>query len=282
VGTVTQTTDNRFERDTAVEHLGNGRYRGAIDPGWAVIEGAAPNGGYVLALAARAMRDGLPHPDPVTITAHFLAPPEPGPVDIEVELVRSGRRHSTVAAKLVQAGKERTRLLGTFADLSATDGPTRLDRPRLELPAVEECVDATTRGAERADAGAYPAPPILMRFDHRMPTPMTTWAEGRPIGHGEMGGYLRWADGAPMDTLGLLVVADCYPPAVFNMGNSSLGWVPTIELTVQVRKRPARGYLATRFTTQAITNGYLEEDGEVWDADGDLVVLSRQLALAAR
>ena len=276
------TTTGRFERDTAVERLGDGRYRGAIDPGWAVIEGAAPNGGYVLALAARAMRDGLPHSDPVTITAHYLAPPAPGPVDVEVELVRSGRRHSTVAAKLVQDGRERTRLLGTFADLSVSNGPTRLDRSQPELPPIETCVDATTQGAERADASAYPAPPILMRFDHRMPETMTTWTEGHPLGRGEMGGYLRWADGATMDTLGLLVVADCYPPAVFNMGESSLGWVPTIELTVQIRKRPAAGYLATRFTTQAVTGGYLEEDGEVWDADGDLVVLSRQLALAAR
>lgn len=273
---------HRFERDTAVEHLGDGRYRGVVDPGWAVIEGAAPNGGYVLALAARAMREGLPHPDPVTVTAHFLAPPKPGPVDIEVEHVRRGRRHSTVAAKLVQDGRERTRLLGTFADLGAADGPTRVDMPGLGLPPIEECVDATAQGAQRASAGAYPAPPILMRFDHRMPQAMTTWAEGQPIGHGEMGGYLRWADRAPMDTLGLLVVADCYPPAVFNMGDASLGWVPTIELTVQIRKRPAAGYLATRFTTRAITGGYLEEDGEVWDAEGDLVVLSRQLALAAR
>jgi len=279
---VADPTPNRFERDTAVERLGTGRYRGTVDPGWAVIEGAAPNGGYVLALAARAMRDALPHPDPVTVTAHFLAPPEPGPVDIEVELVRGGRRHSTVAAKLLQGGRERTRLLGTFADLGAADGPTRLDRPGLELPPRDDCVDATSRSLERAKDGAYPAPPILLRFDHRMPTEMMGWAEGRPLGRGEMGGYLRWADGAPMDTLGLLVVADCYPPPVFNMGDSRLGWVPTIELTVQIRKRPADGYLATRFTTEAITNGYLEEDGEVWDADGDLVALSRQLALVAR
>jgi hypothetical protein len=69
---------------------------------------------------------------------------------------------------------------------------------------------------------------------------------------------------------------------VFNTGDSTLGWVPTIELTVQVRKRPAPGYLATRFVTEAVTRGYLEEDGEVWDADGELVVLSRQLALVAR
>jgi acyl-CoA thioesterase len=282
MGRVTGSSTSRFERDTAVEALGDGRYRGAIDPGWAVIDGAAPNGGYVLALAARAMRDTLPHPDPVTITAHFLAPPEPGAVDVEVEVVRSGRRHSTVTAKLVQGGKERTRLLGTFADLSAADGPTRLDRPQLQLPPVESCVDVTTQSVRRAAEGAYPAPPILMRFDHRMPEAMTTWTMGDPIGRGEMGGYLQWADAAPMDTLGLLVVADCYPPAVFNMGDANLGWVPTIELTVQIRKRPAAGYLATRFTTEAVTDGYLEEDGEVWDADGDLVVLSRQLALVAR
>jgi hypothetical protein len=282
VNTVGESKVSRFERDTAVEDLGNGRYRGAIDPGWAVIDGAAPNGGYVLALAARAMRDALPHPDPVTITAHFLAPPGAGPVDIEVEVIRTGRRHSTVAAKLVQAGQERTRLLGTFADLGDAAGPTRLDRPALDLPPLSDCVDATRRSVQRAAESAYPAPPILTRFDHRMPAAMLGWAEGRPLGRGVMGGYLRWADQAPMDTLGLLVVADCYPPPVFNMGDSRLGWVPTIELTVQVRKRPAEGYLATRFTTEAITNGYLEEDGEVWDAQGDLVVLSRQLALAAR
>jgi hypothetical protein len=69
---------------------------------------------------------------------------------------------------------------------------------------------------------------------------------------------------------------------VFDAGLGDIGWVPTIELTVQVRKRPAPGYLTGWFHTEAVTAGYLEEDGEVWDADGDLVVLSRQLALAAR
>lgn len=275
-------TQSRFERDTAVVEVGDGRYEANIDPGWAVIEGAAPNGGYVMALAARAMRAPLPHPDPITLTAHYLTPPQPGPVAIEVEVVRSGGRHSTVAAKVLQEGRERVRLLGTFTHLGAAEGPTRVDRRRPELGPIEDCVDATRQAAEQAAEGAYPAPPILMRFDHRMPKELTTWAEGRPTGRGEMGGYVRWADGAPMDSLGLLVVADCYPPAVFNSGDSGLGWVPTIELTVQVRKRPADGYLATRLTTEAVTGGYLEEDGEIWDADGDLVVLSRQLALAAR
>jgi len=84
-----------------------------------------------------------------------------------------------------------------------------------------------------------------------------------------------------MDSLGLLVVADALAPAVFNtLGSTS--WVPTIELTVQVRGRPVPGYLAVSFRTRAITHGYLEEDGEIWDAGGNLVALSRQLALAPR
>jgi hypothetical protein len=275
---------SRFATDTAVSQVDRTRFRGLVDAGWAVIDGAAPNGGYLLAIAARAMRAGLPHPDPVTLTGHFLAPPAPGEVTIDVEVVRRGRRHSTVAARMHQDGHELTRLLGTFGDLAAAAGPTRVDRRPPDLPPLDDCVPVTdlAEGAARDGAGAPPAPPILLRFDHRMPAGVMGWAEGAPTGRGETGGYLRWRDGATMDTLGLLVVADCYPPAVFNAGVGEVGWVPTIELTVQVRKRPAPGFLSAWFTTEAITAGYVEEDGAVWDAAGDLVVLSRQLALAAR
>ncbi|MTV26265.1 thioesterase family protein [Nitriliruptoraceae bacterium ZYF776] len=279
---VAEVTVHRFERDTAVERVAEGRYRGVIDPGWAVIDGAAPNGGYLMALAARAMRDPIPHPDPVTVTAHYLAPPAVGEVNVDVEVVRSGRRHSTVAATLSQDGDAKVRLLGAFADLDAAEGPTQVDRRPPELPPREACVRFTDDQEGRAATGGFPAPPIALRFDHHIPAAALGWAEGRPSGRGEIGGHLAWRDGAPMDTLGLLVVADCYPPAVFDRGLGDIGWVPTIELTVQVRKRPSPGYLAGWFTTAAVTDGYLEEDGEVWDADGDLVVLSRQLALAAR
>ncbi|GGI09147.1 thioesterase family protein [Egicoccus halophilus] len=272
----------RFEQDTAVVVVDEGRYRGRIDDGWAVIPGGAPNGGYVLALTARAMREPVPHPDPVTITGHFLAPTVPGEVDLEVEVIRRGRRHSTVQARLRQDGRETLRALATFGDLAAADGPSRVDRSAPAYPPVGDCVDATGAALAQAAAGGFPAPPILERFDHRMPPEMLGWSQGRPLGRGEMGGHLRWADDADLDPLGVLVVTDCYPPAVFNTGDSRLGWVPTIELTVQVRKRPAPGYVTSRLTTQAITNGYLEEDGEVWDAEGDLVALSRQLALSSR
>lgn len=279
-----ETTD-RFTRDTAVEALAPGRFRGRIDPGWSVVDGMAPNGGYVMALAARAMRHGLPHPDPVTLTAHFLSPAEPGPIEVLVEQVRASRRHTTVMGRLVQDGTERARLLGAFSDLTRASGLTRVDLTPPAYPPIEDCLDATTAAVEAARAGRTPLFPIQERFDHRQPAELTTWAVGRPTGHGEMGGYLRFADAADgdaVDSLGLLVVADCYAPAIFNTAPGRTSWVPTIELTVQVRARPAPGYLAARFTTEAITAGYLEEDGQIWDTDGQLVALSRQLALAPR
>ena len=277
--------EDRFARDTAVTPVAPGRYRGRVDPGWAVVDGAAPNGGYLLALAARAMqRQTGAHPDPVSLTGHFLHPPQPGDVDVEVEVVRSGGRHTTVAARLLQDDRECVRLLGAFGDLATARGPERVDLSPPDLPAIEACIDVTTAAVERAAAGALPSFPIQERFDHRQPAELATWALGRPTGRGEMGGYLRFADAAEataMDPLGLLVVADCFAPAVFNTtGRTS--WVPTIELTVQLRGHPAPGYLAAAFTTRAITRGYLEEDGQVWDAEGNLVALSRQLALAPR
>jgi hypothetical protein len=272
---------SRFAQDTAVNPGTGGVYGATIDSGWSVIDGAAPNGGYVMAMAARAMADAGGQPDPLSVTAHYLAPCATGPVEIHTEVVKAGRRHATVAASIVQDGRSMARLLGVFADLDAASGPTLDQRPGLPLPAVEDCADGlAARGGEPVDLSGVP--PIFQRFEHRTAPGVMGWAQGAPTGDGAVGGHLRWADGAPMDTFGLLVVADCYPPAVFNLAGLAPGWAPTIELTVQVRARPAPGWLSAWFTTASVTGGYLEEDGEVRDATGQLVALSRQLALVPR
>lgn len=266
----------RFARDTAVERHDFDRFAAECRAGWRVIGDAAPNGGYLMALAARAMAERVARPDPVTVTAHFLAPPALGPVEVVTELVRDGRRHATVAARLVQDGRECVRLLGTFGDLSSADGPTRVLREPPPWPDVET-LDEPLR---RAPRGVLPE--FLDRLDHRMPAETSGWARGAPSGDGVHGGWCRWSDGHDFDTLALLCVADAYPPVVYDLDVGDLAWAPTIELTVQVRARPAPGWLATRFTTQALTDGYFEEDGDLWDRGGRLVALSRQLALVGR
>jgi hypothetical protein len=111
---------------------------------------------------------------------------------------------------------------------------------------------------------------------------MSRWSAAvgatRPSRHGCISTGVRWC--------GCSARSVTSPPQPDRPGSTAdvggVGRVPTIELTVQVRRRPAPGFLSAWFTTEAITAGYLEEDGAVWDAAGDLVVLSRQLALAAR
>ena len=58
--------------------------------------------------------------------------------------------------------------------------------------------------------------------------------------------------------------------------------MPTLEYTVHVRGRPAPGPVQCVFRTNLISDGFLEEDGEVRDSTGKVVAMSRQLALVAR
>lgn len=58
------------------------------------------------------------------------------------------------------------------------------------------------------------------------------------------------------------------------------GWVPTVELTAHIRRRPAPGPLRVAITTRNLAGGFLEEDAEVWDFEDRLVAQSRQLARA--
>ena len=59
---------SEFDVATSVTSLADGRFAGEIHAGWDI--GGNANGGYVLALACRALREVSGKPDPVTVTAH--------------------------------------------------------------------------------------------------------------------------------------------------------------------------------------------------------------------
>ena len=64
---------SRFDRDTALVALGDGRFAGRMDPGWWIERG--PNGGYVAAIILRALTMAVDDVDrsPRSFTVHFLA-----------------------------------------------------------------------------------------------------------------------------------------------------------------------------------------------------------------
>lgn len=257
-----------FAAATAVTPSGDGMWEAAIAPGWDIAGNA--NGGYLMAMTARAATLAADRSDPVAVTAHFVAPGTPGPVTVQTQVLKQGRRFSTVEATLA-AERPLARLLGTFGDLG--DGAGHLERLGSEppsLPPPDDCLRV-----EPTDT--FP-PPFVGRVDLRLHP--DTGAFGVP-GSAHVSGWLRLRDGEPVDTLSLLLAADALPPAVF-FTDFPISWVPTVELTVHVRHRPRPGWLRCAFTTRFVTGGFLEEDGEIWDESGRLVAQSRQLALVPR
>lgn len=263
-----------FSCDTAVEPAGPGRWRATVTDRWNVPAGP-PNGGYLLAIVARAMAAELPFSDPLTVTGHYLRPVSPGPATIEVEVVRTGRRHATAAARMLRDGREVLRALGTFTDLARADGPRHISATPPPLPPREQCAQLV--GRERPDI-----PPFAQRFDWATPRELLGWREGRRSGQPQIGGWIRLTDTETWDPLALLLVADAFAPAVFQLEDLPIGWVPTIELTVHVRRRPVPGWLRAWFTTDVLLDGYLNEDGIIWDDADQPVAMSRQIALAPR
>jgi acyl-CoA thioesterase len=261
--------DGQLAEATRVEPVDGDTYRGAIAPGWDIAGNA--NGGYLLALATRAVLERSGRPDPVTVTGHYLAPGRPGPVEVHTEEVRTGRRFTTATAALRDADRELLRVLATVGDLAAPgDGPERVESGPPALPDPDDCP-----AMEPTDG--FP-PPLMGRIELRLHPDDAGFAVGAPTGDPLMRGWFRLRDGEPTTSLALLVAADAFPPTAFSAA-LPVAWTPTVELTVHVRGRPAPGWLACAFRTRFVTAGFLEEDGEVWDATGRLVAQSRQPAL---
>ncbi len=255
-----------FDRDTALASIGDKAWRAELGEGWCV--GPVPNGGYLMAIVLKAMGQHLPHPDPFTATIHYLRPAQIGAAEIEVDVVRIGRGHSTARATLSQEGKARLTALATFGDLSAPDGPDFMPaRPPDEAPPPEGCLPLKATGLW--------VPEVARRFDWRYPPECLRWFQGQEQ-EARLGAWIRFEDGRPNDLLSLAMFCDAFPPPVRTV--MEIGWVPTIELTVHFKGKPAPGWVLGWFKTRWCQGGYLEEDGELWDSQGRLVAISRQMA----
>jgi len=258
----------RFASDTAVTPLGDGRYGATVVPAWRVER---PNGGYVAALVLRAVTAEVDDPArrPRSMTIHYLRPPEDGPVEVAVTVERSGRRMSSLSARLRQDG----RTLATALVAAGADQATSFsldDAPMPAVPDPEEC--------ERLPDPPFPIP-LRENFDTRLAIGAPPFWEGGPAAEAVSGGWIRLREPVPIDAEYLVQVADAWVPAVFGVTTERVG-LPTVDLTVHLRHHPVGEdpWLLVRFRTRVAAEGYLEEDGEIWDRSGRLLAQSRQLA----
>ncbi len=264
-----------FAQATAVERLGETTWRGEVESNWDIF--GIANGGYLMAIAARAMSESSDGRIPASVSAHFTKPVGAGPITIEVAPVKGGRSLSTMRSEILDGDKAiLISLIGTFASPDRVFPDVHLsDAEPPSLPPPEECVRALP-GEDR------PLPPPLMgQFEERIHPGDAGALEGRATGNALVRGWFRLFADEPADPFLPLLVADAFPPAIFN-ANLPLSWTPTVQMTTQMRSVPEDGWLACQFRTRFISGGLLEEDGEIWSQSGHLIAQSRQLALVPR
>ncbi len=259
---------SEFETDTAVTRVADNRFRGKVDAGWNIADN--PNGGYLLAIIANAISQCVAHPDPLSVTTHYLRPGIPdAECEIDVDIIRQGRTVSTLRATMVQEGKPRLAVLAAYGDLSDVAGVTSdITLPAPDMPAPEECIPRgdMLQGVELA---------LIQKMDLRL---HPDHAKPGHTGVPEMSGCARFTDGREPDTRALLLFCDSFPPSVFGK-LGSVGWVPTIELTVHIRRRPSPGWIFGVVRTDDLVDGRMIESGSLWDSQGKLVAECRQLGL---
>lgn len=247
---------------------GPGRFMGEIDPEW-TIDGK-PNGGYLLAMLGRASTWEGTHDHVVAATAHYLRPPSPGPVVVEVDVLRTGRSSSQSRARMMQDGAGCVEALVTSSHLEAVEPTWSRWLPEDAPLPMERCDRLTPTLPDGRDVA------ILRQVDLRLEPDTAGFVRGQPQGRGELRGWLALPAGEEFDTTSLLYAVDAFPSATFDVEYS--GWVPTIALTAYVRALPTPGPVRIVQRAQLVDAGRVDEACFVWDRSGRLVAQATQLA----
>lgn len=238
--------------------------------------GRNQNGGVLLATVARALAGVAGQPDPLAVTGHYLAAATNGPAEVRASIVKPGRTYATATGELWQEDRERVRVVGSFGDLSARPVDVGVLATPPALPGREECTDLFE--LLTAAVGERSLTKSLRNFEIRV-DPDGGWGPGSAPSRPSLRGWVRFRDEDTVTPMMLVALADGFPPTI--LGHTEIGWLPTVELTVHVFGAPPTDepWLRAELHTRSIVGGLLDEDGELWGADGRLVARFRQLAM---
>ncbi|HEY1276672.1 MAG TPA: thioesterase family protein [Thermoleophilaceae bacterium] len=245
-----------------------GVLEGVLDRDW--WGGVGPHGGYLAAILVRGLQtaagDGGRRPRlPRSLSIHYLRPARQGGFELRWRIERKGRSMSTVTLRIVQGGEPVAIAVGVVA--AGRAGPELSQVAMPDVPPWRD-VEPTSFGRVR------PAFIGQMEFRHCVgPPPMSAAEEA------ESGGWVR-IPGRSLDIAAVALFMDAWWPAIWPRV-SVVPRVPTIDLTLHFRGEPPATDepVLARFRSRLASGGFVDEDGELWSADGKLLAQSRQLAL---
>ncbi len=180
-----------------------------------------------------------------------------------------GKQLNRYQANLIQDGTERTQAWATFMDEKKVIRTRTIMKRKRRISVREEC-------------SSFPVLPTYTLFNHMdvlMAPSCSGWlkSEGVLSPRSEQKGWIKFKDDRPSDAISLLLMADSFPPPVL-ASHGMVAWVPTVEYSVSVRALPDTAWIKAVFRSYYLTRDIVEEDGELWDENGKLLTISRQIA----
>lgn len=258
-----------FDKDILLEQKDEFNFEGIVASNWSI--NGNPNGGYLIAFLAAAMQKKSDKKWPVIVTANFLTKCETEKNSkVTVEAIAVGKQLNRFQASLIQCGTERTRAWATFMDVKKADkDANRYEKEAPDMPARKECFTFSV----------LPSYTLYNQMDVLLDPSCTGWLKGENnlSPRSEQKGWIKFKDDRPSDALSLLLMADSFPPPVL-ASHGMMAWVPTVEYSVSVRALPDTAWIKAVFSSHYLTSNIVEEDGELWDENGKLLAISRQIA----
>jgi acyl-coenzyme A thioesterase PaaI-like protein len=285
-----------FDRDTAVRELSRVEHEqqpalvefaADVSPDWRA--GRGPHGGYIAAMLMRALIETVADPlrAPRSLTIHYARAPQPGPVTILAKIERAGRSLSTLSARMEQEGKLIALALAAFSlPWSAQEV--------LELPMPDVApADPVREAGVPLFAGAPPFTRHIVVQGRTGAVPFT--GSEAPM---EIGAWLGLAEPRAIDPISLAFFSDAlFSPPFIRLKDRAT--TPTVDLTVHFRTPLAPAHVHggvagdgdvaggppldqlcfARFHSGLVQDGFFEEDGVIWAADGTVLAQSRQLGI---
>lgn len=246
----------RVWRTSAPDTTGPVAFAGDLDESWASLLGV--HGGYVTSLAVRAAESLFPGRDVRTVGATFLRPTQAGPVEIVLDVIRSGRSFTTVVARMAQNGRDVTNTRITM--LSPVTG-NEWSEPVAQRPVPR---DACVR---------FTPPPMIKHFGQAdlLIDPATV-----PLGGADetvVSGHVRPLEVRPFDAAWLTMIGDWFPPSPFRRLAPPVGGV-SIDYTVHIHRTLPAGddtWLEGVFEARTGRGGIALEHGTLATSDGAAV-----------
>jgi acyl-CoA thioesterase len=267
-----------FASETAIECVSDepGRYRGRLSADWNAP--VFPHGGVVAATALRAMAHFLDNADqPLrSVSAVFVTPVAPGPVDIDVGVLRRGRSLSQVRGALRSPGQS------TGIEVTAVYGRGRpgfslSERTFPSVPPKEECPSI------RDHTNGMPLASLWTRIQSRRARGHAPWDDYQPDSS-EQAFWYRYdedpaLDDGQLDPLALIPLCDTMPSAVAErVGPGAPPWIaPSADLTAHILGAPRAGWLLGVTRLHRAGDGYASAEAEIWDPERGLVAYATQM-----